>query len=195
VYPPRRDRIGDGRQLSPGVTRSSGSAQAAQRVRVRSLQNHERRWRERKCIAGMRGAAIKLAGVLMRMGCDPRTGASEPATQPSRGLTLGDCLADAGGRSRHSRGPFISARSEIMAKLALDCDQDRTGQGGAGTTVWSSRPTRPGAAVCPSAESSATETLGGARCCRPVAKKIAAASGNPRGIERLLDRWTPRNAP
>jgi selenocysteine-specific elongation factor len=143
-----------------------------ERVRIRSLQNHDQPVDE--VHAGMR-AAINLAGIKLE---DVERG-QELATPgylvPSRVLTVRlHCLADAKKPIKHrAQVRFHAGTAEIMGTISLlDCDSvDPNGWGLAqlfleqpATTTWGQAFVVRG--------SSATQTMGGGQVLQPVARKI-----------------------
>jgi selenocysteine-specific elongation factor len=143
-----------------------------ERVRVRSLQNHDRALEE--VHRGMR-AAINLAGVHHEDVVRGQELATPGYLVPSRVVTVRlHCLADTRGPIKH-RLPvrFHVGTSEIMGTLSLlDCDAVEPGGWALAqlfleepaTTTWGQPYVIRG--------SSATQTLGGGQVLQPVAKKI-----------------------
>ncbi len=158
-----------------------------QRVRVRSLQNHDRPVEE--VHRGMR-AAINLAGVH----CEDVVRGQELATPgylvPSRVLTVRlHCLAEVRRPIKH-RAPvrFHLGTAEIMGAVSLlDCDAVEPGGWGLAqvfleepaTAVWG----QPFVVRGPSA----TYTLGGGQVLQPAAKKVRRR--HLETLERIEKLW------
>jgi selenocysteine-specific elongation factor len=143
-----------------------------ERVRIRSLQNHDRAVEE--VHRGMR-AAINLAGVHHEDVIRGQELATPGYLEPSRVLTVRlHCLADAKRPIKH-RAPvrFHVGTSEIMGQVALlDCDTIEPGQWGLAQLFLESSATATWGQPFVLRESSATQTLGGGQVLQPVAKKI-----------------------
>ncbi len=143
-----------------------------ERVRVRSLQNHDRPVEE--VHRGMR-AAINLAGIHHEDVLRGQELATPGYLQPSRVLTVRlHCLADVKRPIKH-RGPvrFHVGTSEIMGTVSLlDCDTIEPGQWGLAQLFLESPATATWGQPFVIRESSATQTLGGGQVLQPVAKKI-----------------------
>src|SRR5947209_2098719 len=159
-----------------------------ERVRIRSLQNHDRPVEE--VHRGMR-AAINLAGVHHEDVIRGQELATPGYLEPSRVLTIRlHCLADMKRPIKH-RAPvrFHVGTSEIMGSVSLlDCDTVEPGQWGlaqvfleeAATAVWGQPFVVRG--------SSATQTLGGGQVLQPVAKKVRRR--HLEMLERVERLWT-----
>jgi selenocysteine-specific elongation factor len=143
-----------------------------QRVRVRSLQNHDQPVEE--VHRGMR-AAINLAGVHHEEVIRGQELAAPGYLQPSRVLTLRlHCLADARRPIKH-RTPvrFHIGTSEIMGPVSLlDCDAIEPGQWGLAQIFLEEPATATWGQPFVVRESSATQTMGGGQVLQPGAKKI-----------------------
>ncbi len=143
-----------------------------ERVRVRSLQNHDQSVEE--VHRGMR-AAINLAGVHHEDVVRGQELATPGYVQPARVLTLRlHCLADARRPIKH-RTPvrFHLGTLEIMGTLSLlDCDAIEPGQWGLAQIFLEDPATATWGQPFVIRESSATQTLGGGQVLQAVAKKI-----------------------
>jgi selenocysteine-specific elongation factor len=143
-----------------------------ERVRVRSLQNHDQPVEE--VHRGMR-AAINLAGVRHEDVIRGQEVATPGYLEPSRMLTVRlHCLADARRPIKH-RAPvrFHVGTSEIMGTLSLlDCDTIEPGQWGLVQVFLEEPATATWGQPFVIRESSATQTLGGGQVLQPAAKKI-----------------------
>jgi selenocysteine-specific elongation factor len=159
-----------------------------EKVRIRSLQNHDRPVEEVHC--GQR-AAINLAGVHHEDVIRGQEVAAPGYLVPSRVLTVRlHCLADVKRPIKH-RAPirFHVGTSEIMGTLAL-LDSDAIEPGGWGlaqvfleepaTATWG----QPFVIRGPSA----TQTLGGGQVLQPVAKKIRRR--HVEMLERIERLWS-----
>jgi selenocysteine-specific elongation factor len=159
-----------------------------ERVRIRSLQNHDRPVEE--VHRGQR-AAINLAGVHHEDVVRGQEVAASGYLVPSRVLTVRlHCLADVKRPIKH-RAPirFHVGTSEIMGTLAL-LDSDVIEPGGWGlaqlfleepaTATWG----QPFVVRGPSA----TQTLGGGQVLQPVAKKIRRR--HVEMLERIERLWS-----
>ncbi len=159
-----------------------------ERVRVRSLQNHDKPVEE--VHRGMR-AAINLAGVHHEDVIRGQELATPGYLKPSKVVTVRlHCLADMKKPIKH-RAPvrFHVGTSELMGAVALlDCDSIAPGQWGLAqlfleepsTTTWGQPFVVRG--------SSATLTLGGGQVLQPVAKKIRRR--HLEILERVEKLWT-----
>lgn len=159
-----------------------------EKVRVRSLQNHDKPVDE--VHRGMR-AAINLAGVPHEFVIRGQELATQGFLRPSKVVTVRlHCLADMKKPIKH-RAPvrFHVGTSEIMGAVALlDCDAIAPGQWGLAqifleepaTTTWGQPFVVRG--------SSATLTLGGGQVLQPVAKKIRRR--HLEILERVEKLWT-----
>src|SRR5438309_2710532 len=143
-----------------------------ERVRIRSLQNHDRPVEE--VHRGMR-AAINLAGVHHEDVIRGQELATSGYLEPSRVLTIRlHCLADARRPIKH-RAPvrFHIGTSEIMGHVALlDCDTVEPGQWGLAQVFLEAPATATWGQPFVVRESSATQTLGGGQVLQPAVKKI-----------------------
>lgn len=159
-----------------------------ERVRVRSLQNHDTPVDE--VHRGMR-AAINLAGVKHEDVLRGQELATPGYLQPSRVLTMRlHCLPDAKKAIKHRASVrFHVGTAEIMGTISLlDCERIEPGQWGLAqvfleepaTAVWG----QPFVIRGPSA----TQTLGGGQVLQPVAKKLRRR--HLEVIERIEKLWT-----
>ncbi|HEV3119859.1 MAG TPA: selenocysteine-specific translation elongation factor [Gemmataceae bacterium] len=143
-----------------------------ERVRIRSLQNHDRPVEE--VHRGMR-AAINLAGVHHEDVIRGQELATPGYLEPSRVLTIRlHCLADMKRPIKH-RAPvrFHIGTSEIMGNVSLlDCDTIEPGQWGLAQIFLEEPATATWGQPFVVRESSAAQTLGGGQVLQPVAKKI-----------------------
>ncbi len=159
-----------------------------ERVRVRSLQNHEHAVEE--VHRGMR-AAINLAGVHHEDVIRGQELATPGYLQPSRIVTVRLlCLADARRPIKH-RAPvrFHIGTAEIMANVSLlDCDAVEPGQWGLAQLFLEGPATAVWGQPFVLRESSATQTLGGGQVLQPVAKKIRRR--HVEILERVERLWT-----
>ncbi len=159
-----------------------------EKVRVRSLQNHDRPVEE--VHRGMR-AAINLAGVHHENVVRGQELATPGYLQPSRVVTVRlHCLTDARRPIKH-RAPirFHVGTAEIMGTVSLlDCDTVQPGEWALAqvfldepaTTTWG----QPFVVRGPSA----TQTLGGGQVLQPVAKKVRRR--HLEVLERIEKLWT-----
>ena len=159
-----------------------------QRVRVRSLQNHDQPVED--VHRGQR-AAINLAGVHHEDVVRGQELATPGYLVPARVLTLRlHCLADARRPIKHRAAVrFHVGTAEIMGTVALlDCDAVEPGGWGLAqvfleepaTTTWG----QPFVVRGPSA----TQTLGGGQVLQPVARKIRRRHLDV--LERVERLWT-----
>jgi selenocysteine-specific elongation factor len=143
-----------------------------ERVRVRSLQNHDQPVEE--VHRGMR-AAINLAGVHHEDVVRGQEIATPGYLEPSRVVTVRlHCLADVKRPIKH-RAPvrFHIGTSEIMGAVSLlDCDTIEPGQWGLAQLFLEEPATATWGQPFVVRESSATQTLGGGQVLQAVAKKI-----------------------
>src|SRR5262245_41467303 len=159
-----------------------------EKVRVRSLQNHDKAVEE--VHRGMR-AAINLAGVHHEDVIRGQEVATPGYLEPSRVVTVRlHCLADMKKPIKH-RSPvrFHVGTSEIMGQVSLlNCDAVAPGQWGL-AQIFLEEP-----ATCTWGQpfvirgSSATVTLGGGQVLQPVAKKIRRR--HLEILERVEKLWT-----
>ena len=159
-----------------------------ERVRIRSMQNHDHSVEE--VHRGMR-AAINLAGVHHEDVIRGQELATPGYLKPSKVVTIRlHCLADMKRPIKH-RVPvrFHVGTSEIMGKISLlDCDTIDPGQWGlaqifledAATTTWGQ--------PFVIRESSAAQTLGGGQVLQPAAKKIRRRHID--SLERIERLWS-----
>lgn len=143
-----------------------------ERVRVRSLQNHDRPVDE--VHRGMR-AAVNLAGVHHEDVVRGQEIAAPGHLTPSRVLTLRlHCLAAARRPLKHRLPVRLHlGTSEVLGTLALlDCDAVQPGQWGLAQTFLDEPVTAAWGQPFVVRESSATQTLGGGQVLQPDARKI-----------------------
>ncbi len=161
---------------------------SGERVRVRSLQNHDRQVEELH--RGQRGA-INLAGVHHEAVFRGQEIATPGFLKASKVVTVRlHCLADAKKPIKHRASVrFHVGTSEIMGTVSLlDCDSIAPGQWGLAqvfleepaTTTWG----QPFVIRGPSA----TATLGGGQVLQPVATKIRRR--HLEVLERVEKLWT-----
>src|SRR5229473_3082609 len=159
-----------------------------ERVRVRSLQNHDRQVEE--VHRGMR-AAINLAGVHHEDVIRGQELATPGYLEPSRVLTVRlHCLADVKRPIKH-RAPvrFHLGTAELMSSVALlDCDTIEPGQWGLAQLFLEAPATATWGQPFVVRESSAAQTLGGGQVLQPVAKKIRRR--HLEILERIERLWT-----
>jgi selenocysteine-specific elongation factor len=143
-----------------------------ERVRVRSLQNHDRPVEE--VHRGQR-AAINLAGVHLEDVVRGQELAAPGYLVPSRVLTVRlHCLADARRPIKH-RSPvrLHLGTAEVMGTVALlDCDAVEPGAWGLAQLFLEEPATATWGQPFVVRESSATQTLGGGQVLQPAAKKV-----------------------
>src|SRR5439155_8767006 len=161
---------------------------SGERVRVRSLQNHDRAVEE--VHRGMR-AAINLAGVRHEDVVRGQELATPRYLVPSKVLTVRlHCLADMRRPIKH-RMPvrFHLGTAEIMGTVALlDCDTIEPGKWGLAQIFLDEPATATWGQPFVVRESSATQTLGGGQVLQPVAKKIRRR--HLEMLERVERLWT-----
>src|SRR5579884_1111805 len=159
-----------------------------ERVRVRSLQNHDQPVDE--VHRGQR-AAINLAGVRHEDVIRGQELATTGYLRPSRVLTLRlHCLADMKRPIKH-RMParFHLGTAEIMGTLSLlDCDSVEPGGWGLAQVFLDEPATATWGQPFVLRESSATQTLGGGQVLQPVAKKIRRR--HLEMLERIERLWS-----
>jgi selenocysteine-specific elongation factor len=159
-----------------------------ERVRVRSLQNHDKPVEE--VHRGMR-AALNLAGVPHENVIRGQELATSGYLVPSRVLTVRmHCLADARRAIKH-RSPvrFHIGTAEIMATVALlDCDKIEPGAWGLAQMFLDEPATATWGQPFVIRGSSATQTLGGGQVLQPIAKKIRRR--HLEMLERVEKLWT-----
>jgi selenocysteine-specific elongation factor len=143
-----------------------------ERVRVRSLQNHDRAVEE--VHRGQR-AAINLAGVRHEDVLRGQELATPGYLVPAKVMTVRlHCLADMKRPLKH-RMPvrFHLGTAEVMATLSLlDCDQVEPGQWGLAQLFLEEPATGTWGQPFVVRESSAAQTLGGGQVLQPVARKV-----------------------
>jgi selenocysteine-specific elongation factor len=159
-----------------------------ERVRVRSLQNHDQAVEEVR--RGQR-AAINLAGVRHEEVLRGQEVATPGYLIPSRVLTVRlHCLADRKRPIKH-RLPvrFHLGTSEIMGTVALlDCDAIPPGKWGLAQLFLDEPATATWGQPFVVRESSAAHTLGGGQVLQPVARKIRR--GRLETLERVERLWS-----
>lgn len=159
-----------------------------ERVRVRSLQNHDQPVDE--VHRGMR-AAINLAGVPHENVLRGQELATPGYLEPSRVVTVRlHCLADARRPIKH-RVPvrFHLGTAEIMGTVSLlDCDTIEPGQWGLAQLFLEEPATATWGQPFVLRESSAMQTLGGGQVLQPVAKKIRRR--HLEMLERIERLWS-----
>jgi len=159
-----------------------------QRVRVRSLQNHDRNVEE--VHRGQR-AAINLAGVHHDEVMRGQELATPGYLAPSRVMTVRlHCLADVKRPLKH-RTPvrFHIGTAEIMGTIALlDADALAPGQWGLAQVFLEEPALGTWGQPFVVRESSATQTLGGGQVLQPVARKIRRRHLDM--LERIERLWS-----
>src|SRR5438477_560381 len=159
-----------------------------ERVRVRSLQNHDRPVEE--VHRGMR-AAINLAGVHHEDVIRGQELATPGYLVPSRVVTVRlHCLADARRPIKH-RAPvrFHVGTAEIMGTVSLlDCDTVDPGAWGLAQLFLEEPATATWGQPFVIRGPSATQTLGGGQVLQPVAKKVRRR--HVEMLERIEKLWT-----
>jgi selenocysteine-specific elongation factor len=160
----------------------------AERVRVRSLQNHDRPVEQ--VHRGQR-AAINLAGVHHEDVVRGQELATPGYLLPARVVTVRlHCLADVRRPIKH-RTPvrFHVGTAEVMANVSLlDCDAIEPGQWGLAQLFLEVPTTTTWGQPFVVRESSATQTLGGGQVLQPAAKKIRRR--HLEMLERIERLWT-----
>src|SRR5262245_2537826 len=159
-----------------------------EKVRVRSLQNHDKPVEE--VHRGMR-AAINLAGVHHEDVVRGQELASAGYLQPSRVVTVRlHCLADAKKPIKHrATARFHVGTSEIMGTVSLlDCDTVSPGEWGLAQLFLEEPATCTWGQPFVVRGSSATVTLGGGQVLQPVAKKVRRR--HLEVLERIEKLWT-----
>jgi selenocysteine-specific elongation factor len=159
-----------------------------ERVRVRSLQNHDQPVEE--VHRGMR-AAINLAGVHHEDVIRGQELATTGYLAPSRTLTVRlHCLADAKRPIRHRASVrFHIGTAEIMGTVSLlDCDSIDPGGWGLAQLFLEEPATATWGQPYVIRGPSATQTLGGGQILQPVAKKIRRR--HLEMLERIEKLWT-----
>jgi selenocysteine-specific elongation factor len=186
---------GHGTVVTGSVT--SGSAKVGdevewqprgERVRIRSLQNHDQPVEE--VHRGMR-AAINLAGVHHEDVIRGQEIATPGYLLPSRVLTLRlHCLRDMKRPIKHRMPARLHVgTSEIMGTIALlDCDAIEPGGWGLAQIFLEEPATATWGQPFVIRESSATQTLGGGQVLQPAAKKIRRR--HLEMLERIERLWT-----
>jgi selenocysteine-specific elongation factor len=159
-----------------------------ERVRVRSLQNHDQPVEE--VHRGQR-AAINLAGVRHEDVVRGQELATPGYLKPSRVLTVRlHCLADMKRSIKH-RLPvrFHVGTAEVMGTVALlDCDTVEPGQWGLAQVFLEGPATAAWGQPFVLREASATQTLGGGQVLQPVARKVRRR--HLEILERIERLWT-----
>jgi selenocysteine-specific elongation factor len=159
-----------------------------ERVRVRSLQNHDRPVDE--VHRGQR-AAVNLAGVRHEDVVRGQELATPGYLMPSRVVTVRlHCLADMRRPIKH-RTPvrFHAGTAEVMATVALlDCDVVRPGKWGLAQLFLDEPVTVTWGQPFVVRESSATQTLGGGQVLQPAARKVRRR--HLEILERVERLWT-----
>jgi selenocysteine-specific elongation factor len=159
-----------------------------ERVRVRSLQNHDQGVEE--VHRGQR-AAINLAGVRHEDVIRGQELATPGYLVPSKVLTVRlHCLADRKRPIKH-RMPvrFHMGTAEIMGTVALlDCDTIDPGRWGLAQVFLDGPATGAWGQPFVVRESSASETLGGGQVLQPEAKKVRRRHFHV--LERIEQLWT-----
>jgi selenocysteine-specific elongation factor len=159
-----------------------------EKVRVRSLQNHDKPVEE--VHRGMR-AAINLAGVHHEDVVRGQEIATPGYLVPSRVLTLRlHCLRDAKRPIKHRVQVRLHVgTSEIMGTVSLlDCDTVEPGGWGLAQMFLEEPATATWGQPFVIRASSATQTLGGGQVLQPVAKKIRRR--HLEMLERIERLWT-----
>lgn len=159
-----------------------------ERVRVRSLQNHDQAVEE--VHRGMR-AAINLAGVHHEDVIRGQEIATPGYLVPSRVLTIRlHCLKDVKRPIKH-RSPvrFHLGTSELLGSVSLlDCDAIEPGAWGLAQVFLEEPATATWGQPFVVRESSATQTLGGGQVLQPVARKVRRR--HLEMLERIERLWT-----
>jgi selenocysteine-specific elongation factor len=159
-----------------------------EKVRVRSLQNHDRPVEE--IHRGMR-AALNLAGVHHEDVVRGQEVATPGYLVPSRVLTVRlHCLADVKRPIKH-RAPvrFHIGTAEVMGTVSLlDCDTIEPGGWGLAQVFLEEPATATWGQPFVVRGSSATQTLGGGQVLQPVAKKIRRR--HLEMLERIERLWS-----
>jgi selenocysteine-specific elongation factor len=159
-----------------------------ERVRVRSLQNHERSVDE--VHRGQR-AAINLAGVHHEDVARGQELATPGYLVPSRVLTVRvHCLADRKRGIKHRQPVRLHpGTAEVMATVSLlDCDTVAPGRWGLAQLFLDEPVTATRGQPFVIRESSATETIGGGQVLQPVAKKVRRR--HLEVLERIEQLWS-----
>ena len=159
-----------------------------ERVRVRSLQNHDRPVEE--VHRGQR-AALNLAGVHHEDVVRGQELATPGYLVPSRVLTVRlHCLADARRPIKHRASVrFHIGTAEIMATISLlDCDAVDPGGWGLAQIFLEERATATWGQPFVIRGPSATQTLGGGQVLQPAAKKIRRR--HLEMLERIERLWS-----
>jgi selenocysteine-specific elongation factor len=161
---------------------------AAQRVRVRSLQNHEQSVDE--VHRGQR-AAINLAGVRYEDVARGQELATPGYLVSSKVLTVRlHCLADRKRGIKHRLPVRLHlGTAEVMATVALlDCDTVEPGRWGLAQLFLEEPTTATWGQPFVLRESSATQTIGGGQVLQPVAKKVRRR--HLEVLERVEQLWS-----
>jgi selenocysteine-specific elongation factor len=173
-----RLRVGEEIEWLPG----------GERVRVRSLQNHDQAVEE---VHGGQRAAINLAGVRHEDVVRGQELATPSYLTPSRVMTVRlHCLADMKRPLKH-RMPvrFHLGTAEIMCTLSLlDTDALEPGQWGLAQVFLDEPAMGTWGQPFVLRESSATQTLGGGQVLQPAARKVRRR--HVEMLERIERLWT-----
>ena len=159
-----------------------------ERVRVRSLQNHDQPVEEVR--RGQR-AAVNLAGVRHEEVVRGQEVATPGYLVPSRVLTVRlHCLADRKRPIKHRLPVRVHlGTSEIMGTIALlDCDAIPPGKWGLAQLFFEEPATATWGQPFVTRESSAAHTLGGGQVLQPVARKIRRR--HVEVLERIERLWS-----
>jgi selenocysteine-specific elongation factor len=159
-----------------------------ERVRVRSLQNHDKPVEE--VHRGMR-AALNLAGVPHENVVRGQELATPGYLVPSRVLTVRlHCLADARRPIKHRASVrFHIGTAEIMGTVSLlDCDKIEPGAWGLAQIFLEEPATATWGQPFVIRGASATQTLGGGQVLQPVAKKVRRR--HVEMLERIEKLWS-----
>jgi selenocysteine-specific elongation factor len=159
-----------------------------QRVRVRSLQNHDQPVEE--VHRGMR-AALNLAGVHHEDVIRGQEVAAPGLLEPSRVVTVRlHCVSDAKRPIKH-RAPlrFHIGTAELMGTVSLlDCDTVQPGEWALAQLFLEEPATATWGQPFVLRGPSATQTLGGGQVLQPVAKKVRRR--HLEVLERIEKLWT-----
>ncbi|MFN4260324.1 MAG: selenocysteine-specific translation elongation factor [Gemmataceae bacterium] len=161
---------------------------SGQRVRVRSLQNHDRPVEE--VHRGMR-AAINLAGVHHEDVARGQELATPAYLQPARVLTVRlHCLRDVRKPVKHRASVRLHiGTSEMLGAVSLlDCDTIEPGGWGLAQLFLEEPATATWGQPFIIRNPSATQTLGGGQVLQPVARKIRRR--HLEMLERIETLWT-----
>jgi selenocysteine-specific elongation factor len=159
-----------------------------EKVRVRSLQNHDKPVEE--VHRGMR-AAINLAGVQYENVVRGQELATSGFLQPSKVVTVRlHCLADTKRPIKHrATVRFHVGTAEIMGTVSLlDCDTVQPGEWGLAQLFLEEPATATWGQPFVVRGPSATQTLGGGQVLQPEAKKVRRRHFHV--LERIEQLWT-----